>query len=223
MEDEGKGILSQAERSFFALRYTVPGFTFILISLLVSYPILKDILLAEANVSLAAAFLAFFSLLGGGAIGFVVSQIWYVFDYWFLYGRYSKYRELRRKVKKEYEKEQEEQHIGSGRFDQVLFLNNLFHKFSDERTQYYAQRRYDLYHTCGSTLSATVSGYIFGLVIRTRFFKMYALASCYDQTVLVMSVLLSVTLAFSLWNAAREHARIVSVAMEEIINAHHCP
>jgi uncharacterized protein YacL len=164
VQNGDKSILAEAERSFFTLRYAVPGFTFILISVLASYPTLKEILFVNANVTLVGTFLAFFSLLGGGAVGFLVSQLWYVIDLSCFYGNYGKLRQLRKDLKKEY-------NLKDDRFDQVLFFNQMFYRFSDERTQYYSHRRYDLRHTCGSTLVATLLGYVFGLLIRVHMFS----------------------------------------------------
>lgn len=216
MQNETTNVLSQAERSFFTLRYAVPGLTVILFSVLVSYPTLRGILIVEANITLVGAFLAFFSLLGGSAVGFLVSQSWYIFDYCFLYGNYGKLRKLREDLQKEYK-----EYDLHDRFDQVLFLNELF-GLSDERTQYYAQRRYDLYHTCGSTLFATIAGYFLGIVIRTRIFKVYAFVN-YDMLVFLIFVFVSITLGLSLRNAAREHARITDKVVRETMRVHQTP
>jgi len=215
MQDEGRGVFSQAERSFFILRYAAPGFTFILISVLTSYPTLNPILrnlFPIADGALIAAFLAFFSLLGGGAIGFLVSQVWYFIDFLFLYGSYGRLKKLREDLKREYR-------LNNERFDQTLFIDYIFRRFSGNKMQLYAQRRYDLMHTCGSTLVAIVLGYLFGLSIRINIFGSHPSLGymTYDIQVLRIVAFLSFFLFIGWLRVSTEHARIIDFAVRRVV------
>jgi hypothetical protein len=233
MQNGQKDVFSQAERSFFNMRYAVPGFTFILISILTSYPTLKDILFPIADATLVAAFLAFFSLLGGGAIGFLVSQVWHLVDFWLFYGNYGKFRKLREDLKTEY-------HLSDDRLEQVFRMDNLFNSLSERRIQIYAQRRYDLMHTCGSTLIATILGYALGILIRIHIFSTHTSleqietvlvnmrelvknAQMYDVAVFLIFIFLLVVIGLGLRRVMIEHARVVDFAVREIMRTQKLP
>lgn len=67
----------RAERQYFSLRYAIPGYTFILIVVIINYVPLLAILKTRGFEPVFGAFLAFLSLLSGSAIGFLVSQFWW--------------------------------------------------------------------------------------------------------------------------------------------------
>lgn len=76
-----------SERSFFNLRYALPGYTFILLNLLINLrfllylfmTIMPDIQLSEIALSLLGVLFGFLTLMSGSAVGFLVSQVWYIF------------------------------------------------------------------------------------------------------------------------------------------------
>ncbi len=68
---------SLSERGYFSLRYAVPGFTFILLIIGINFFPLS-ILLSNGNGFDFGAFLAFLSLLSGSAIGFLLTQFYWL-------------------------------------------------------------------------------------------------------------------------------------------------
>lgn len=242
MQDSEHSTFTQTVRTFFTFRYALPGYTFILIVVLVAYPNLQDIFLGNNVTSLVAAFLAFFSLLGGGAVGFLVSQFWYMFDFRFRYGRYGRLLELRKDLEKLYWLRNKGKDY---RYDQVLFLDHMLHSFSKGKFKEYAERRYDLMHTCGSTLFATVLGYGIGFLIRIGCFNTHAnlgdvgklvieflikideydfgtIASqikVHDITAFIIVVVLAAILCWGLQRVAKEHARVVDLAVRTVIKS----
>ena len=167
-----------SQRTFFTLRYALPGYTFILMSILVLSPVLTPIFTQNGSTTLTGAFLAFLYLLSGAAIGFLVSQVWYaIFNSRlfrenilckfcfhdmkdFLEGRYGKFSDCRH----------------------MLWFSDYIHRLSNEKIQIYTQRMWDLTHTFGSTIVALIFGSIFGLVIRNGW--------CNPETLLQVETLL---------------------------------
>jgi hypothetical protein len=70
--------LTMSERTFFSL-VMLCRYTFILIMIIVAYPELTEILinLNQNSIDVIVALFAFITLLGGSAIGFLISQFWY--------------------------------------------------------------------------------------------------------------------------------------------------
>jgi hypothetical protein len=66
-----------SQRHFFSFRYSIPGYTFIVLVIGTNYVPLFEVLTARGFESVFVAFLAFLSLLSGSAIGFLISQFWY--------------------------------------------------------------------------------------------------------------------------------------------------
>jgi len=108
------------ERNFFNFRYGLPGYTFILIMILVAYPRLNEIFInlsvEQMNFSLISAFLVF--LLGGGAIGFLVSQFWY-FLHNTLFNRCS-LKHSRKFLRDKF-------NLDENTHQQIVFLDYVFH------------------------------------------------------------------------------------------------
>jgi len=153
-----------SERTFFALRYALPGYTFILMTILVAFPKLLEFFQSEIpNVQLIAALLAFLYLLSGGAIGFLISQVWYVVFNSFINGRYGKFPETRKFLRKNYNLAADLKH-------QNVFLDYV-HRLSSKQTQIYTQRRYDLMHVCSSTFVTTLFGLFSGFLVRVDFVR----------------------------------------------------
>lgn len=67
------------EREYFSFRYAIPGYTFLLLVVLINYIPLLTILRATGAGQVFGAFLAFLSLFTGSAIGFLVSQFWWLY------------------------------------------------------------------------------------------------------------------------------------------------
>jgi hypothetical protein len=65
-----------SDRDFFSLRYAIPGYTLILVIILLNAVPLFEIAKDNSISLIFGAILAFVSLFTGSAIGFLVSQIW---------------------------------------------------------------------------------------------------------------------------------------------------
>ena len=104
------------------------------------------------------AFLTFFTLLSGGAIGFLVSQIWYFFHNSLLKAHFV--RDSREFLQNTY-------HLSNNVRRQLIFLDYVFHS-SNTTTIGYVQRRLDLKHILGSTIFSIIIGALFGLIIRAN-------------------------------------------------------
>ena len=70
-----------SERSFFDLRYAVPGFTFLLfLVLILRVEFLSFLrLFTTPDTSLVGFSLGLLTLMSGSVIGFLISQIWYAY------------------------------------------------------------------------------------------------------------------------------------------------
>ncbi|HLE75416.1 MAG TPA: hypothetical protein VI864_05165 [Candidatus Bathyarchaeia archaeon] len=159
--------MAESSRSYFNIRYAAPGYTFILIIVLITLPQLIEIfskfniklLSGGITTELLAVLLAFVSLLGGFAMGFLVSQVWYVFFSYFIREHYGRYPQIRNFLEGTLDRRINDRYL---RF----FIIDYIHRFSDEKTLTYTQRRWDLMNTCSSTFAATALGALFGYVIR---------------------------------------------------------
>ena len=116
--------------------------------------------------SIVAAFIAFFTLLEGSAVGFLISQPWHLFYDFFLRqnslhsARKFLQRQDRYKLIDKYQRMRE----------QTVFLDYLIH-MADKQILTYLQRRWDLLHTIGSTLMAVLVGSLVGFIFRVSWLK----------------------------------------------------
>lgn len=217
-----------SERTFFTLRYALPGYTFILMSILVAYPELQLVLPQIEDATLVGAFLAFLYLLSGGAIGFLVSQPYYVIYNLFIAGRYGGLTEMREFLRKKY-------HLTDDIGRQIIFFNYI-KSLSDKEFQIYAQRRWDLMHICGSTFVATIIGLIFGFLIRVDVFRInftlkevfesvsrismdLSKISMYDFWIILIIVFLLGLLFAGAYHAGKQEARAIRVSVRKVVNS----
>jgi len=197
-----------SERSFFSVRYAILGFTFILVVFLFAYPRLFSILLRIKNVmpneyaTLIAAFLVFLTLLGGSALGFLVSQSWYAFFNHVLYGRCGRYPRIIEHLNEIYGLTDKDKSL------QLMFLDYI-HRLSNDKLQIFTQRRWDLMQLIGSTLFATVIGSIIGLGVTNQ------------RPIYLSFLILAFLLTFlfiGLWRVCQDHALAVEVSIREGIS-----
>ena len=212
------------ERDFFTLRYALPGYTFILIMVLVAYPRLIELFpLSEPSLdlTLVSAFVAFFTLLSGGAIGFLVSQFWYALHNSIFH---SLFLRKTRKMLRDKFKLKENAHR------EIIFLDYIFH-LSDSTTIDYIQRRFDLKHTLGSTFFAIIFGSIFGVAVKSNFFS-YEMGlenvansinfvspsfTTYDVAVVIIVFTLSIIVLNGFFFISREHSLMVDVVVKKVL------
>lgn len=228
-----------SERTFFGLRYALPGYTFILVSVLVAYPGVRDLFIQNQNIELIGVFLAFFTLLGGGAIGFLISQFWYIIHNNFLKKFFL--QEARKFLKDKYKLAKDVHH-------QMVFLDHVHH-LSDETMRAYTRRRFDLMHTLASTLSAILIGVSFGILVRIGFFRtdityekalqslsnvsvnldVRGFAMCwlglalYDLAVIIILALLSSLLLVGFLFIRKEHSMMVQISVQKMWSSKKIP
>jgi hypothetical protein len=202
------------ERDFFTLRYALPGYTFILMIMLVAYHRLVELFPfmsgSPVDFTLVSAFVAFFTLLSGGAIGFLVSQLWYGLHNSILHGRFLK--ETRAFLRERF-------NLRENVHKEIIFLDYVFH-LSDDKTIDYIQRRFDLKHTLGSTFLAIMVGAVFGVGIKTNLFREnldITGALFYDLVVAIIIVLLLIILFIGFRFISNEHSLMVDVAVRKIV------
>lgn len=216
------------ERTFFTLRYALSGYTSILMALLVAYPKLRDIFILNQNVELIGVFLAFFTLLSGGAIGFLVSQLYYIINNEFLH---------RHALQKAREFLEGKYNITKDSHHQIVFLDYVHH-LSGKETIAYTQRRFDLKHTLASALFATYIGSFFGLLVRINCLRtditlekainsllsirvhLYVLGlTTYDFGVILIIATFSILLFISYRYISKEHAMMVLISVRRVVKS----
>lgn len=165
------------EREFFSYRFAVPGYTFILIIIAVNYiPMLKILEVTKAG-EVFGAFLAFLSLFSASALGFLISQIWWVrFD-----GKGRAFGIKKCKLaEKAFVKKLDErklktcQNMSEVDRKKVLELMSdyiLLHSKKHEEKTFsklwrYSERKWDMYHVLSSTFIALQIAYALGIALR---------------------------------------------------------
>jgi len=154
------------ERTFFNVRYTVPGLTFVLLIVCINYnPILAT--LPERQLTFGA-FVAFLSLLSGSAIGFVISQVWWTI--WHTgngnYGWRGKPGKPIRALQKKFGITK----CPEDRAKAVVVLDYVLHAEDiPERLFDYRKRRWDTYHALSAQTTAILMGLGLGWLFRFLF------------------------------------------------------
>lgn len=216
-----------SERTFFSLRYALPGYTFLLMLILVSYPSLIKAEIIVQDSTLVATFLVFFSLLGGSALGFLTSQVWYAYHIKFRMTKYGVLPEMIRFLRKTYDLTEEK--------DYYVVFADYVHRLSDDKTLIYTQRRFDLMHIFGSTLVALIIGSVVGLLVRFESFSMNVTLenaiksissislnsheiTTYDAGVILTFAFLFILLLFGLRHVSKEHSMAFDFSVRKVVN-----
>lgn len=156
-----------SERTYFSLRYALPGFTLILMVVLIILPGLKEVVLSNQtrfDLGFVSAFLALFTLLEGSALGFLISQPWHLFYDFVL--RQDALGPAKKFLRDHYKLIDGCKHF----HEQETFHDYLIH-MADKQLLEYLQRRWDLLNTIGSTLTAVFVGSLVGFLIRNLWLK----------------------------------------------------
>jgi len=164
-----------SDREYFSLRYAVPGFSLILIVAGLNYLPIVAILKGSGVNDIFAVVLSFLSLFAGSAIGFLVSQVWFLwFNFWKLDStRVNKHLEevmnktigwiLEKKSGKLSilrKKKRERASVMSATIDYLLLTEK------DDRNWRFCQRKWDLYHIMSCTLVSLIFGVTIGSALR---------------------------------------------------------
>ena len=162
-----------SERTFFSLRYTLPGYTLILIAILLFIPELQTNIFSEGQGALFTAFLAFLFLFSGHALGFLVSQVWYFIFNSCIMGTYPWMNEKAELVKDAYK-------LNPDKYHRVIFFDYILRLNTNKKLKESVERRYDLLHLYGSTLTSTFLGLALSFCV-----IIYRL---YQQSILLQSI-----------------------------------
>jgi|GEM_PF-6535676 len=156
------------ERHFFALRNTIPGFTFILLIIGINHRPLYRILIMHPGIEFGV-FLGFLTLLSGGAIGFLISQVW-----WFRFQlgvgilRLEEFKGSEKAMLEVY-KLKKPQCDKAAQRRYLTVMDYVVHACVDKKVLELAERRWDIYHVLASTICSFFMGGIVGLVGRGYF------------------------------------------------------
>ena len=143
------------ERPFFSLRYALPGYIFLIIVFFTNLSTLTAILSKGRSIEIFGALLA---LLSGSPIGFIVSQIWYILFNHLLFGNYKVLPKINEFLKTKLGvKEIDDYHL-------QIFSDYVQRLSTNKNMLNYSQRRWDLIHLFGSTISAMFIGLVFGII-----------------------------------------------------------
>lgn len=153
-------------REYFSLRYAVPGFSFILISLGLNYSKIVNFLISSgsSNGNVIPIVISIISLFSGSAIGFLIIQIWFaLFHCLRIYARKLKsfehdlFKYLKWKPK------------GEGKDKDILISALSDYMLIVEKKEMfwsYLQRKWDLYHILWGTIISLILGTAVGLFFR---------------------------------------------------------
>ena len=158
-----------SERHYFDLRYTIPGFAFVLTIIATNHvPLLRILELGQVS-EVFGAFLAFLSLFSGSAIGFLVTQAWW----WYWQNHFGilevdTYNQAVDAFCKKYEIKKPECNSKKKR-EFITAIDYVMRSKIDESIKAIltaAERRWDMFHTLTSTYLALLSGLVIGLLSR---------------------------------------------------------
>jgi len=210
-------------RVFFDLRHTVPGYTFILWNLLINLRFVSFFfleLVPMANLSEASTLfgivLGFLTLMSGSAIGFLVSQFWWLIFYYLRIEKWLNSLDTKAFGDKQQTKRLGEKYMIKNKEDEVIASDHIINSQKDEHVFQYMTRRWDLLVSFGSTLVAILLGSVVGISLRRAvlivppLYENWASAYvdwiCFDHIILVGTVLIFLAICMGFYQVAHQHA-----------------
>jgi hypothetical protein len=194
------------ERSFFDLRYAIPGYTFILLFVGINYVCF----FSRTGLDI---FLAVLAVFGGSAFGFIISQFWWVL-YEYLMGAefHSEKRSINAVINK-FELTRPRCLQDKRKVIVILDYVTRHTKRQDrkdvvqqERFFQYMARRWDMYHLMSSELIALGVGFLFGILFRGCLYvrtHLWKHGECY----IVLTIFILVVIFFFMFLKGREWVR----------------
>jgi hypothetical protein len=157
--------MADRERVFFNLRHVAPGYTFVAIVFLVNTRLVAWYLFvlkegSEAAATFLGVSVGLFSLLGGAAVGFLVSETWYFFSQ-------SGRRHERFYIPTRIADLLRSRGVTDDRDVLMLISDDMHHSHSDQRVHSYLERRWDLLNIIGSTIFSIPLGLLVGHALRS--------------------------------------------------------
>jgi hypothetical protein len=222
-----------AEREYFSLRYLVPGFSFILIVIGMNFLPFLDFLneiggVTNTNENVFGLVLSLASLLASPAIGFLISQFWFViFNFMRIDARIYKSGHLNEVIKEKYglefkEKGKESDNIMSAILDYLIL--------DDEKQWNYAQRKWDIYLLMWCILFSLGIGVLIGFISRfliNSIFYAQSSVTAFESlgniakvdillfiSVLIIVLVLSITLYFAQRQVFREYFPMMKILIK---------
>jgi len=157
-----------SERTYFSFRYAIPGYTFLILVLLINIEFLfSQMKLFSEIITIFGIILGLLSLLSGSAIGFIVSQLWYLV-YNCYYKRYRKLME-----RDSYKKLIDLIEFTGDATDLVSIMAYILTSKIDNKITNYINRLIDMRNSLASTLFAILTGLLLGYSYRLITFPIF--------------------------------------------------
>lgn len=167
------------------------------------------------------AVFAFLYLLSGSAVGFLVSQLWYVFFNWHFFGKYYDHEEINRVLKCKLKPTERVD------FHRLHVFSDYIQRLSKSKEMLiYAQRRWDLIHIFGSAIFAIASGFLVGIVYylintENQFATLGAALKIHWMLILLIVIstgLILVCLGKGLFRTLKEHSIARLILIQEVLD-----
>jgi len=192
----------------------MPGFTFILINFLMNPGFLNNVHLAGLTFDQASTILGilfgFFTVFGGSAIGFLISQFW-----WLLFeilGGHYKCR-LNGRVRKPFTMLQETYNVNNERVDLITIYDYIIHSSKDTKLYKYIDRRWNLFHTLGSTAISLIASVSLGIILKRILFVDAKINPNYHYIIIILSILLSTYMIISAYRTILSEIHNISIIL----------
>lgn len=195
-----------SERTYFSFRYALPGYTFLLIMLAINIEfIILQIDRYSGGATLLGIIIGFLSLLGGNAIGFIISQPWYyIYNYHFKSGKkfleQSPHKRLNEII-----------YFTSEPIELLSILTHFLATEAEERVSAYINRLNDMLNSLASITSAIISGLIIGYVLRL---KILPILRDYDFLIIGLSLFFTIIIVQNCRQVYREHRSIIRLLID---------
>ena len=215
--------MSTNERNYFSFRYMLPGYAFLTTMLIINIELLNMQISEVSNgytntVTLIGIISGILSLLSASAIGFIISQFWYVVYnyYWKSHKKLTKRRsqiELMNVggIKKYIEKDTEDE-------DRVSIMAYILTSVTNERISKYIDQLNDIINSLASTFFGILLGLSGGYYLRLCIFQ--HTIRCYDVTIILVSFTFILIILLNLRIVLSEHdsiARLVIILHKQEI------
>lgn len=152
-------------KNYLDIRYAFPGYTFILFVVGTSYPFFYE-WLQTFPTDVSKIVVGIITVLGTSPIGFLISQLWYLFPIKNWFGS-SVYGDQMENKKRKYVKLLHDNQVKKDRYSTVHVLDYLISN-SNDNAKKYLSKRWDMYNIMGSTVIAIFIGWLFGILFRNH-------------------------------------------------------
>lgn len=204
-----------SQRTFFDIRYVFPGYTFLLLIFLILFPQVTQLIQEEIIFS---AIFGFIYALNGIPIGFLVSQIWYIFYYKTIFlGPYGIYKKPRKYIKYLIDNYD----VVDDALKSMIIVDYLYAKYEKELTGY-INRRWDIVNILGATIISIISSieiavYLkYDLIFLFNKFDLNGLNK-YDIFVIEIGLFIVVLLIIGILRVSHEHEEMVLTFLRNTI------